>query len=90
MPASIATDTTNITGKFFVKMMRAAPTMVIYSRNSTANKVSLVATGADYATSTFAPNVIGVTGFHVVSRSGGSNLTKGDGLEYGYTADAEL
>ena len=90
MPASIATDTVNITGKFFVKMMRAAPTMVIYSRNSTANKVSLVATGADYATSTFAPNVIGVTGFHVVSRSGGSNLTKGDGLEYGYTADAEL
>ena len=90
MPASIATDTINITGKFFVKMMRAAPTMVIYSRNSTANKVSLVATGLDYATSTFAPNVVGVTGFHLVSRSGGSNLTKGDGFEYGYTADAEL
>ena len=90
MPASIATDTGNITGKSFVKMMRASPTMVVYSRNSTANKVSLVATGLDYATSTFAPNVIGVTGFHLVSRSGGSNLTKGDGLEYGYTADAEL
>ena len=90
MPASIATDTINITGKSFVKMMRAAPTMVIYSRNSTANKVSLVATGADYATSTFAPNIIGVTGFHLVSRSNGSNLTKGDGFEYGYTADAEL
>ena len=90
IPASIATDTTNITGKSFVKMMRAAPTMVIYSRNSTANKVSLVADGNDYATSTFAPNVIGVTGFHVVSRSGGSNITKGDGFDYGYTADAEL
>ena len=90
MPASIAVDTGNITGKSFVKMMRAAPTMVIYSRNSTANKVSLVATGADQATSTFAPNVIGVTGFHVVSRSGGSNLTAGEGVEYGYTADAEL
>ena len=90
MPASIAADTGNITGKSFVKMMRAAPTMVIYSRNSTANKVSLVATGADQATSTFAPNVIGVTGFHVVSRSGGSNLTAGEGVEYGYTADAEL
>ena len=90
MPASVAVDTGNITGKSFVKMMRAAPTMVIYSRNSTANKVSLVATGADQATSTFAPNVIGVTGFHVVSRSGGSNLTAGEGIEYGYTADAEL
>lgn len=75
-------------GMYWVVTKRAAPTVVIYSRNGTANKVSSVATGADVGTSV-TPNVSSECGFHILVDSG-AGFTTGAPYEYCYTASAEL
>jgi len=88
MPVKIAHTNSYIQGTHHPLEMRADPTVVIYSRNSTANKVSVFLTGAD-APDTWTINSGGRLGFHAVNRNANTH-TQNDGFEYGYTADAEL
>ena len=88
MSVVIANTTEYVQGDKFNVEKRGDPTITIYSRNGTSGKISAFATGSD-VTGTFATNARGATGFHAVQASS-TSLTKGDGYEYGYTADAEL
>jgi len=88
MSVVIAHTTEYVQGDKFNVEKRGDPTITIYSRNGTSGKISAFATGSD-VTGTFATNARGATGFHAVQASS-TSLTKGDGYEYGYTADAEL
>jgi hypothetical protein len=71
----------------FTCVKRAAPTMVIYSRNNTSGKVSFVSSGADNAGSATA-SAISETGYSITII--GTATTAGVGVEIGYTATAEL
>ena len=75
------------TGRSFAVAKRAAPTVVLYSRNNTANAVSLTATGSDVAGTSTASSPT-ITGFASISL--GAIGTAAAGLESGYTASAEL
>jgi len=74
-------------GTKFTCVKRAAPTVVIYSRNNTSGKVSFVTTGADNAGSATA-SAISETGYSITII--GTATTAGVGVEIGYTATAEL
>ena len=88
MPIKIAPVTNFAQGHAYKTMKRAAPTVVVYSRNNNSGKVSTMATGADEGNN-WAINSGGVNGFHGVQRDGGTH-SAGEGLEYGFEADAEL
>lgn len=88
MSAVIATTTSYVQGDKFKVEKRADPTLVFYSRNGTSGKISSFNSGAD-VTGSWAQNARGATGFHAVAGPA-SSVIKGDGYEYGYTADAEL
>ena len=88
MPIKIAPVNSFSQGHAYKTMKRAAPTVVVYSRNNNSGKVSTMATGADEGNN-WAINSGGVNGFHGVQRDGGTH-SAGEGLEYGFEADAEL
>jgi hypothetical protein len=88
MPAKIALQTNYCPGHAYKVVKRAPPTVVLFSRNNTSGKVSLVSNGADEGNN-WAMNSSGVNAFHLAIRDGGTH-TAGIGLEYGFTADAEL
>jgi len=88
MPVKIAPSTNFAQGHAYKTMKRAAPTVVLYSRNNTSGKVSTSVSGADEGNN-WAINSGGVNGFHVAQRDGGTHAA-GEGLEYGFEADAEL
>jgi len=75
------------TGRSFVVAKRAAPSVILYSRNNTANAVSLAATGADVAGTSTASSPT-IMGFNAISL--GAIGAAAAGLESGYTASAEL
>lgn len=80
--------TSHVGGAAFKVRKRAAPTVVINSRNGTAAKVAAANTGADVGTSVTA-QAIGEFGFQSAQDSG-SGFTIGTLYEYHYTAAAEL
>ena len=88
MPIKISPTNAFSQGHAYKTMKRAAPTVVVYSRNDNSGKVSTMATGADEGNN-WAINSGGVNGFHGVQRDGGTH-SAGEGLEYGFEADAEL
>jgi len=88
MPIKIAPVNNFTQGHAYKTMKRAAPTVVVYSRNNNSGKVSTMNTGADEGNN-WAINSGGVNGFHGVQRDGGTH-SAGEGLEYGFEADAEL
>ena len=88
MPIKVAPATNFAQGHDYKTMKREAPTVVLYSRNNTSGKASTMTTGADEGNN-WATNSGGVNGFHGVQRDGGTHAV-GEGLEYGFEADAEL
>jgi hypothetical protein len=88
MPTKVAFATTFGQGHAYHTVKRAAPTVVLFSRNNTSGKVSLVSNGADEGNN-WAINAGGTVAFHLVQRDAGTH-TVGIGIEYGFTADAEL
>jgi hypothetical protein len=88
MVTGIVTASTTIgTGRSFAVTKRASPTVVLYSRNNTANAVSLTATGADVVGSSTASSPA-ATGFYAIAL--GTAPASAAGIESGYTASAEL
>ena len=83
-----AMSTAYLSGIRWLVPKRAAPTVVAYSRNGTASKVSSVTTGLDVGTSV-TPSATNILGFNFLIDSG-AGLTAGAGYEYNYTASAEL
>tara|TARA_R110000803_G_scaffold25100_1_gene60032 strand:+ start:147 stop:1241 length:1095 start_codon:yes stop_codon:yes gene_type:complete len=81
-------QTTQTNGTFFRVVKRATPTVTIYSRNGTVNKVSLVNTGADQGGTASSGDYWSINGFKYVSI--GDVATAGNGVEWGYKAEAEL
>jgi hypothetical protein len=81
------TNTNIAAGIKFTCVKRAAPTVVLYSRNNTSGKVSLVASGADNG-GTATASTISETGW--CQSFIGTAATAGVGVEIGYTASAEL
>ena len=88
MPAKVAFTNNYLQGHAYHTVKRAAPTVVLFSRNDTSGKVSLVTNGADEGNN-WAINSGGTVGFHLAVRDGGTH-TVGIGMEYGFTADAEV
>jgi hypothetical protein len=82
-----ALNTDRASGVKFTVPKRGAPTVVIYSRNNNAGKVSLTASGAD-ASGTASAQSISEYGWN--NTAIGSSQTVGAGVEVGYTASAEL
>jgi hypothetical protein len=76
-------------GRQFIVPKRAAPTVVVYSRNNTAATVSSVNTGGDIAAGNCAATQIGLMGWWSTNNNSGTYASAG-GYECGYTADAEL
>lgn len=74
-------------GRSFAVTKRAAPSVILYSRNNTANAVSLTASGADVVGSSTAGSPV-ATGFYAIAL--GTNAVAAAGIEAGYTASAEL
>lgn len=87
-PISIGLSATYSAGLRWIVPKRAAPTVVIYNRAGTANKVSNAVSGAAVGTSVTANN-IATLGFQTLQDSG-NGLTAGVGYEANYTASAEL
>ena len=81
------TNTDIAAGVKFTCVKRAAPTVIIYSRNNTSGKVSLVQSGANNG-GTAAASTISETGW--CNTGIGTAATAGVGVEIGYTASAEL
>jgi len=88
MPVKIAASTTFVQGHAYKTMKRAAPTVVLYSRNNNSGKVSTSVSGADEGNN-WTITGGGVNGFHIAQRDAGTHAA-GEGLEYGFEADAEL
>ena len=88
MPVKIAASTTFVQGHAYKTMKRAAPTVVLYSRNNNSGKLSTSVSGADEGNN-WTITSGGVNGFHIAQRDAGTHAA-GEGLEYGFTADAEL
>jgi len=84
-----STSTTTFAGGFsyLVPKRTNSPTVTVYSRNNNSGKASLVATGADIG-GISAANNIGGTGFWGLAL--GTAQATGTGIEYGWTASAEL
>jgi hypothetical protein len=74
-------------GRSFAVTKRAAPSVILYSRNNTANAVSLTATGVDVAGSSTVGSPT-ATGFFAINL--GTSAAISAGIEAGYTASAEL
>jgi hypothetical protein len=83
----IALSTTALTGQRYQVVKRAVPTVVFYSRNGTAGKVSTTAAGTDTGTACVV-NTPGEAGFGGVYEA--SPYTGGVGYEYFFTASCEL
>jgi hypothetical protein len=75
-------------GFSFIVPKRAAPTVVLYDRSGTANKISIIASGASAGTSVTAINM-GSGSIQAIADSGGG-LAAGVGYEVNYIASAEL
>ena len=88
MPTKVAFASTFVQGHAYHTVKRTAPTVVLFSRNNTSGKVSLVSNGADEGNN-WAINAGGTVAFHLAQRDAGTH-TVGIGMEYGFTADAEL
>ena len=84
----IGVNPTLLSGFDFAVEKRVAPTITLYSRNGTANKVSIVDTGADVGTTVIATPVSTKT-IRTIEDSG-NGFSKGSGYEVNYTADAEI
>jgi hypothetical protein len=82
-----STTTSNANGFSFIVTKRASPTIVLYSRNNTANSASLVATGSNIS-GTATANNISPNGFQTTQFQ--NPQTAGAGIEIGYTVDSEL
>ena len=67
MPVKIATSTTFVQGHAYKTMKRAAPTVVLYSRNNNSGKVSTSVSGADEGNN-WTITGGGVNGFHIAQR----------------------
>jgi len=77
------------TNVFFRPIMRATPTMTIYSVNGTSGRVSDLDTGTSHSRDETAnAAVLSSMGMGYLTGVGG--LTAGDGMGFHYTADAEL
>jgi len=83
-----STNTQYTTGFAFLVPKRAVPTVTIYSRNGTVNKVSSIVAGTNTGSSVTAGNP-STTRIQCLSDSG-SALTTTTGYEANYTASAEL
>jgi hypothetical protein len=84
---AIAYTTSKTQGFSFKVRKRAAPTVTIYSRIGTINKIGVATTGADAGTSVTAGGFErGVPGLD----DSGTGFTVGVGYSYHWTADAEL
>lgn len=84
-----AFTTSSIGGGKFKVEKRAAPTIVISSRNNTNGKVSSAASGADVGT-TVTAQTAGVNGWDVTKDSGIGFIVGTVGYEAFYTANSEL
>lgn len=84
----VAFNATHTQGRSYFVRKRASPTVVLYSRNGTAAKISSVNTGSD-VTGSFAINDGCSDSFHMIA-SASNALTAGQGYEFAYTASAEL
>jgi hypothetical protein len=86
-----AITTNNIIGSFrYVQSMRTAPTVVVYSYNNTANKVSPASGSTDVGTTVTADTLnIGSQGFIRILDSG-TGFTAGITYWFWFTASAEL
>lgn len=84
----IAFATNYLLGTQWIVPKRATPSVVLYSRIGTANKVSNISNGADVG-STVTPNNTSTVGFHIAVDTG-ALFTVGAGYEYNYIANAEL
>jgi hypothetical protein len=84
----VAFNTTYANGLAYLVRKRASPTVVLYSRNGTANSISTVNSGADI-TGTATINAGCSDSFHLV-QSNSNTLTGGQGYDVIYTANAEL
>jgi hypothetical protein len=84
----IGVHPTLLSGFDFAVEKRVTPTITLYSRNGTPNKVSLVDTGADIGTEVTASPPSTKTIRTILDS--GSEFTKGLGYEVNYVADAEI
>ena len=83
------TVTNRPTNVFFRPILRATPTMTIYSINGTSGSVSDLGTGTAHQRDE--PSVVAVlSSMGMGYLTGVSGLTAGDGFGFHYTADAEL
>jgi len=78
----------NAAGFYFIVPKRVTPTISVYSRSGTVNKLSVNATGADIGTSVTALGA-STTGIFLIADSG-SGFTQNVAYECNYSADAEL
>jgi hypothetical protein len=86
--SAIGVSVSAATGQRFMVPKRATPTVVIYNRAGTANKVANIATGVAVGTTVTAAN-IGVYGFQSILDSG-SGFTAGTIYELNYSATSEI
>jgi len=82
-------NTLDVARQAFTVRKRAAPTVAVYSSNGTANTLSNHAAGSDLGAGSGTPVAPGEANFEV-RNSSGSTLSVSNGLEWHYTADAEL
>ena len=83
-----AISTTILGGAPFKVTKRSAPTVTIYSKNGTINKVTYYTTGNDPA-ATFTPSITSVNGFLIITADS-AILGLDAGYHYHYIADSEL
>lgn len=82
-------NTLDVARQAFTVRKRAAPTVAVYSLNGTANTLSNHSAGSDLASGSGTPVVVGEANFEI-RNSSGSTLSVSNGLEWHWTADAEL
>jgi hypothetical protein len=84
----VAWATTNMSGARWKVEKRVVPTVRLWSRNGTANKVDNAVGAGDIATTVTAAG-IGTSGMHRIDNAGGS-LVANSTYEFHYDADSEL
>ena len=83
------TVTNRPTNVFFRPILRATPTITLYSIDGTSGSVSDLGTGASHTRNETA-NASVLSSMGMGYLTGVSGLTAGDGMGFHYTADAEL
>ena len=87
-PLLVAVLTSVVQGFAFTVPKRAAPTVVLYSRNGTSGKLSSCATGADVGSAATANSVSASRVYSITDAS--APYAVGGGYEANYTATAEI